>query len=606
MTTTARFSVIRKNTLRRIFSAERLSSIWRTVVKTQMRTLDIIDLHDYYDFNSNITQKANEIRAQILKAKYKASSPLIYRLEKKYGICRHMMIPTPSDALVFQTISEYLAPSIERNQPTHKAYYSRDKHTLKLPHQLQVTPYPWFILWPKYQKDIWKFTDSCAYLVVTDITDFFDNIGLRELRYIISAQLKVKEVVLDLLFNIIEQLAWVPDYLPTSQKGLPTINLEAFRLLPHVMLFEIDKVLDKHSNGNFVRWLDDINIGVNSEEEAFTILRDINDVLKSRGLALNISKTEIYTATQAKTHFMFDANTYLDQVSKADPSGPHFTQVKSEFLKHFRQHLKVSHLRNWDKVTKRYFTIAGELNITGLTTYSYDLYMKYPSIRSHIIRYFTRLGFSKRRADIIVSLIRDVKRYDDVSLYQLCRLITDLEIPRSKTGLEFIKSVGKILKRAESDLDFYSYLWFLAKYGEPHVLMTLIVGSRKRWINEHFLARQALSVLPRLLRFKERTVIDLLHEQMTAGPRDAASVATDIHKLLRIEKLSQGYQYLRQYLFPPKPQKPYPLPKYLILMTILSSRSLRPVEKKKAVDKVKAHITDPWYMHWLRKYSLLD
>lgn len=602
MRTTARFSIIRKRALGRVFSVKNLSAIWRSVVKGQMRTLDIIDLHDYYDFNSNITEKANEIRAQILKAEYKASSPLIYRLEKKYGICRHIMIPTPSDALVFQTVTEYLAPYVKNSQPTDKAYYSRDKHTLKLPHQLQLTPYPWFILWPKFQKDIWKFTDSCPYLVVTDITDFFDNIGLRELRHIVSAHLKVKEVVFDLLFNIIEQLAWVPDYLPTSQKGLPTINLEAFRLLPHVMLFEIDKVLDKQSNGNFVRWLDDINIGVNSKDEAFTILRNINDVLKSRGLALNISKTEIYTATDAKVHFMFDENIYLDQASKAEPSDPHFPQIKSEFLKHFRQHLKMSHLKNWDKVTKRYFTIAGQLNITGLTTYSYDLYMNHPSVRSYIIYYFTRLGFSKRRANIILSLIRDVKRYDDVSLYQLCRLITDLEIPRTKVGLEFINSLAKILKRGKSDLEFYSYLWFLAKYGEPHVLMTFIVRSKKRWINEHFLARQVVSVLPRLLSFNERDVTHLLNEQMTAGPRDAASVATSIHELLDTKKLSRH----RQYLFPPKPQKPYPLPKYLILTTILSSKSLKPAQKRQAVDKVKVYVTDPWYLHWLRKYSLVD
>ena len=60
MRTTARFSIIRARALGSLFSVKNLSSIWRSVVKTQMRTLDIIDLHDYYDFNSNIAEKANE------------------------------------------------------------------------------------------------------------------------------------------------------------------------------------------------------------------------------------------------------------------------------------------------------------------------------------------------------------------------------------------------------------------------------------------------------------------------------------------------------------------------------------------------------------------
>lgn len=146
MKKTARFSIVREKVLSSLFQPKNLSTVWRQIVKKQMRSLDIIDLYDYYDFSSNIEERAKEISTQILKAQYRATSPLIYSLEKKYGICRHMMIPSPSDALVFQTVTEHLAPLIEEAQPTKKAYYSRDKHTLKLPHQLLTTRYPWFIL----------------------------------------------------------------------------------------------------------------------------------------------------------------------------------------------------------------------------------------------------------------------------------------------------------------------------------------------------------------------------------------------------------------------------------------------------------------------------
>jgi hypothetical protein len=603
---TERFQIVRERDLRKIFTPTNLSHVWRGIVKAQMRSLDIDDLYDYYDFSSRIDEKAKEICTQILKAQYKASNPLIYKVEKKYGVCRHIMIPAPSDALVFQTITEHLAPLLLKHQPSKNAYYSRDKSTLKLPHQFMEKRYPWFMLWPRYQKDILGFTNSCPYLVVTDLTNFFDNIGLRELRHIISSTTQVEEVLLDLLFSLIEQLSWLPDYLPTSLKGLPTINLEAFRLLPHAMLFEVDRVLNKQTQGNFARWNDDINFGVGSVNEAYLILGNINDVLKSRGLAINLSKTYIYSTNEAKTHFLFDENTFLDSVDSMNSSDPSFSKTKKEFIIRFRAHIKKTNLLNWDKVTKRYFTVAGHHKFRVLEKYVYRLYMDNPSIRDNIISYLYRLGFSKRIAQLIINLLVGVGRHDDVTLYQLCKLITELNIPRTSMGLKFIRNVRQELVKGKSEFDLYCYLTFLAKYGQPNVLMNLIEQSKNLWRNEQFLARQVVSLLPRALGLNRVIVKKLLDEQMTSGPRDAASVATSISALLNSDRISSYDKYLLQYLFPPKQQKPYPLSKYLILTTLLSSISLLPAERKRIIDKTKLNITDPWYLLWLNRYSLLN
>ena len=174
-------------------------------------------------------------------------------------------------------------PSLMDAQPSKKAFYARDRHSLKLPHEhKEVASYPWFVLWPKFQTEIWSFSNSFEYLVTTDLTNYFDSIGLRELRHVISAIAVTKEVYLDLLFSLIEDLSWKPDYLPTSHKGLPTINIEAPRLLGHAFLFEVDAVLHDRTKDNFVRWMDDINFGVNVRVTAKNILAEISDVLKSR------------------------------------------------------------------------------------------------------------------------------------------------------------------------------------------------------------------------------------------------------------------------------------------------------------------------------------
>lgn len=602
MKTTARFDILRIKTLQKLFTIKNLSKIWRSVVRSQMRQLDILDLHDYYDFNFNIEDRASEVRNQVLKGQYKSTSPLIYRLEKKYGICRHIMIPSPSDALVFQTITEYLAPLVKDATPTEKAYYSRDKHQIKLPHQLEgESAYPWFILWPRFQKEILHFSKKCDYLVVTDVTNFFDNIGLRELRHIVSSRIKAEEVILDLLFNIIEQLSWVPDYLPVSLKGLPTINLEAFRILPHMMLFEIDEVLNDQTKGNFVRWMDDIDFGVDSKDEAHEILSKVNDVLKSRGLALNIAKTKIYTSLEAQKNFLFDENKYLDKFQKKKITDPNFKKNRTDFLKKFRHRLKKSELRNWDRVTKRYLKIGGDFGIIELRRYCGKLFKEQPGIRPSILYYLSLLGFSKANANMILSLVRETKRFDDVTLFQFVKIATELKVPINSIGQDFINSFRKLLSRTRSNFDLYCRLWFGAKYDRPHQLLNLIERTKTQWMNEQFLARQVISIMPRIYRFKPETAIHIIDDQLSSGPRDAASVASNIQNLLKLKRLDKR---LTSYLFPQTVQKIYPLPKFLILLTILSSDKL-PKSYKKRI-KIRTLITDPWYLYWLDEYNLTD
>src|SRR5437899_786170 len=99
MRTTARFDIQRHRELKAIFTVARMCRVWRDLVRSQLRRLDIPDLHDYYDFNFNIESRAEAIIERILAGQYRAEAPLIYRIEKKLGICRHMMLPSPADAL---------------------------------------------------------------------------------------------------------------------------------------------------------------------------------------------------------------------------------------------------------------------------------------------------------------------------------------------------------------------------------------------------------------------------------------------------------------------------------------------------------------------------
>lgn len=293
---TERFNKLRKETLSKIFEKKKLTDVWRKIVKNQLRSLDLKDLYDHYDFNFNIEERAIAIRNEILNGTYKVSQPLIYRIEKKFGVCRHLVIPQPIDAVVLQTLVENIADKILVNQPSKNAFYSRDKHNMSFPHEVKEYGISWRQQWKKLQKQIYHFQNEKELIVVTDLSNYYDSIDLEELRKVFTSYSKIDEVLTDLLFRIIQEIAWKPDYLPYTKRGLPTTNIEGIRLLAHSFLFEVDEVIKRQTDNSFTRWMDDIVIGVNTRKEAIETVSSISDMLKTRGLALNLAKTNIYNA----------------------------------------------------------------------------------------------------------------------------------------------------------------------------------------------------------------------------------------------------------------------------------------------------------------------
>lgn len=510
-----------------------------------------------------------------------------------------MMLPSPSDALVLQTIVEALRPELEKSQPSKNAYYSQDKHSLKLPHEIPhggPYPEPWWKLWVRFQKDIFKFSTHTPYLVVTDLTNYYDNIGLRELRHVISGRIKAPEIIYDLLFNIIEDLSWVPDYLPSSLKGLPTINLEALRLLAHALLFEVDEILDKKTKGSFVRWMDDINFGVDSKGIACNILGEVNDVLKSRGLALNIAKTQILSSQEAREHFMFRENTALDRVIVIAKSDPAYRSNVNKLKRIYREVENKSNLRNWDKVIKRILRIAGRLKATFMLDKVDLLFIERPGLRSSVINYLYALGYSTITERIYKKIINQVQVYDDVTYFNLCKLATDWKIPRNKKGKEFIKFLKEKFSSNAKGFELYCALWLAAKYGEPFEILNLIEASHVEWKSDQFLSRQAISVLPRALSLRPDKVEKILQEQIALGTAEASSVGQNLVQFIGLQKVPPK---LKTYLFPTKPQTPYPLPKFLILLTVLKSGVLKPTTDN--LNKIENYLNDDWYMHWIKQ-----
>src|SRR5262249_12724627 len=125
----------------------------------------------------------------------------------------------------------------------------------------------------------------------------------------------VREHALDLLLYTLTSMLWQPDYMPRVPVGLPQCNLDAPRLLAHCFLFEIDRLFVSKSHVEYARYMDDMDIGVDSIKEAKEVLRDLDLSLQTRQVRLNSGKTKILGEAEARSHFKIRENAIVDALA---------------------------------------------------------------------------------------------------------------------------------------------------------------------------------------------------------------------------------------------------------------------------------------------------
>lgn len=598
---TERFYKQRKNELDKVFSKQNIIKVWRKVVKDQLRRADVVDIYDYYDFNYSIEERAVLLRNDLLNGNYQCTLPLIYRIEKKYGICRHLVVPQPLDALILQIITEELNIEIIDKKPSNNAYYSQDKHNVAKPHEIDEYGFHWQELWDKMQKQIYKFNKEKELIIVTDLLNYYDSIDINELRKKITSFVDDKEVLIDILFKIVEKISWVPDYLPYTGRGLPTTNLEGIRLLAHSFLFELDSFLKEKTNDSFTRWMDDIVIGVDSRDEAIETLSSASDILKSRGLALNLSKTDIYNSKDAEFNFLINENKYLDSLDFTEITNEEKKVIEKELLKSFKLHLKVNiKAKNTEKVTKRYITAFGKLYSEKILPQIPYLYEELPGIRPNIIIFLSRVGYNNRTAKTVLEIIDKLKIYDDISLFNICKLVTTWNVKLDNQSYEFIENFSEKIKvfsiKRRNPFDFYCLLWIKTKYEHPEKLFSFIIDYENIWKTRSFLRRQVTAIMARLLPFKEDKVKIFLEKQISSGENQIVSLANHILKFSELERVEKK---VSMYLFPKNKYSNYPLNKYLVLCSVLNSSKCRNDVKVK--KQVLDNIDDKFMKKWIEQ-----
>lgn len=375
-----------------------------------------------------------------------------------------MAILDIEDLIVFQAIIIKIAPKLDTLLP-NGVFAVRATGNDKNPFK------GWYNEWPKYQKKIKSLkNEGYNVLVVTDISAYFENIDHGILKEIIL-QNNIDKKLVDLLFFMLETWTHRPEYCANLYRGIPqTTNQDCSSFLSNIFLYGHDEVIDQLPNCKYIRWIDDMNIAVNTEIEGKMVLKRISETLRNLYLFPNTGKTEILVGEDIDRHFYFEQNDYLnnfeEKIKIIVKNGESLKNLENELIEKYKLFLEENKEGLWFKVLKRYYTVFTRIRSTYLVQDVIKHLEKYPTLDEKICSYLFALDYSDDILNKVINYIKSPENlYESVEI-QLLELLLNMRVPKDKK-LEIVKFGRDIF--IDKNRNWYSRAvaaLIIAKYGE--------------------------------------------------------------------------------------------------------------------------------------------
>jgi hypothetical protein len=597
MTQSPRFK-LRQKEIGEVINKYRLKATWKNKVRSALRDQFLPDPVDFYDYQLNINRIAEQLEITVLSGNYVPRSPKRIAQEKSKGLCRLLTIPNPLDILVLQCLSDALYADIKSAQPTSKAFFEPADHSLSSSDAMFTTPqYGSYRSWLNFQKELLRFARQRNWVVVTDIANYYDFINYTHLRNVIAGTIDVRETILDFLIFILSSILWQPDYTPRFEVGLPQINADAPRILAHCFLFELDKVLAESKHIDYARFMDDIDLGVDTYREAKQALKQIDLVLQTRQVRLNSGKTKILSKQEAEKHFKIRENVFLDKFV-ARINSRYQNQYDLESEKRFTSYAidysfrrKIFETGNGEKILKRLLTIAGRLHAEVPSQHISEILRNWPGARENAMRYFMLMPHDKKCFQAVISYIAEEHYVDDVSWLDFAKTMVSARMPAEAYIYAELEKL--FLFDSKTDFfEFYAKIWTLSKYGHAQHLNSALKNSFDIWATEEAAGRLVGGLSP---IFYQDEMIGDLRTLLEGANNKAGLEVLYFHQSLR--ESQRTYKAVRAYLTALNPSLPLQIshPKFLMLLSLLQGFTISDEERTKLIKLHHRAFSDGFY-----------
>lgn len=543
-----------------------------------MRRQPVPDPLEHLDFHIRIDAICTAIEAEVVSAAYIPRSPIRFLAEKSKGLCRQLVIPSVKDSLILQTLSDALWAEIRKKAPTAKSFYAPDDHQFSKVVKGHSSEYGPINAWLAFQETIFGFAKSKKYIVVTDIANYYDSISYDHLRNILADYASVREHALDLLIYTLSCMLWQPDYMPRIPIGLPQAHLDAPRLLAHSFLFEIDELLSHTAGIDFARYMDDIDIGVDTIPDARKALRDLDLALQTRQIRLNSGKTRILTEYQAYEHFKIRENALLDKLSdriqnklaaKLPPTSER-RKVELAIRAGLRRGTFVD--GNGGKILKRLINFSRQVRANVDDSIFYDFLTNWPALRQVVLTWWQSSATPEAKLHLISLLLLDGGLVDDAARMDVAVALVAARLPKNALVAGEIIKILYALDHT-TNWGFYAKIWILSKYGTENELMKLIETTVSLWGTHEHLSRLVAGTFPRFLKSPLRAKFEAIIQRAAS----ASSIPVlQFHKDLAVGTV--GYTAIKNFMLANNTSQPNGIShsKFLMLLSLLGNPGLAP------------------------------
>jgi len=514
---------IRAAPLRKIFSPFNLERIWKDKVRIAMRDQFLNDGIEHFDFHVARKAECQKLSRLILDGDYVPARAQRIPVEKSKGLCRQLVIPSVRDAIVLQCLSDALYAEIRGKAPTKKSFFEPKEHGFSATRH----DYGTFASWLNFQKELFRFSKNRDFIVITDIANYYDTISYSHLRNVISSISGVQECILDMLIYVLSDLLWQPDYTPRVEIGLPQINMDAPRLLAHCFLYELDAFLDSDPSRDFVRYMDDIDVGVDNIVAAKNVLKAIDLVLQTKQVRLNSGKTQILTRTDALRHFRVRENARLDfleaRIERKSKAGLSLDRERRFVEVSIRSGLKRGDFDsgNGDKILKRWLTFAGKTEAKVSPKALFRIVTLRPSVRDKVLSYIRQRPLSAAKARTLADAASSGLLIDDAGMVEMANHLVETLVT---TRHQIDGPIQDIIQQCDPETYFglYGRLWLQSKYTPASHLLVTIKNSERLWVPHERLGRIVGSFTPLFSGTPlENDFFNVLSRSRNNGTRDA-------------------------------------------------------------------------------------
>jgi hypothetical protein len=335
-----------------------------------------------------------------------------------------------------------------------------------------------FTSWEDFRtKSMEYLQDGCSFVVVADITGFYENIDadklLSDLRQIVGGS----RPEIDLLRVCLRKWS------ARGEKGIPQ-GYSASDLLAKVYANPIDLAL-RNDGCRHLRYVDDIRIFCRSRIEAKRAILNLSRHIHKRGLNLQSAKTKILSVTDAFKEFDGVKPTVegiqkelmaeiQNEIRDEDPYGDtqyverllrKYQELPSAVLERtFEEYFAASNPAPFNKTLFHYLlNRIGKAKSRVAVNYCLDALRERSEETVYILKYFSEIGPSKADIKAIVVYLISLLSIYDYQCYQMLKWLFEEKV-KDEGVLKYCRRVVKDLGR-----DLWLRSWamaYLGSYGD--------------------------------------------------------------------------------------------------------------------------------------------